>query len=595
MAAPGEDSVGLAESRLARAAGLLIAIGMAVRLWVLTERGSLFLDEASLALNVLARDVRLLTQPLDWGQAGPIGFLWIERVAVLSAGSAEWVLRLAPFLGGVAIPVLTWLVGVRTVGRRAALYATAACVASLIAIRYSSEVKPYSTDAAVAIGLVLFALRLRERPNAPARWLALGVAGVLGVFVSLPAAFVLGAVGLSLLGQVSLRRLAGCGAAWIAVFALQWWLALGESSASAYLKEYWAPVMLAPVASDFVARAIRAAAALWATPLQWTGALGVTLVAVGLGLCGVGRIARSAKRDAALLIGPAALAAVASVASLYPLSDRLAFFAAPGALLCAAACVDALVVRAGGLMRIAERWPSARTATPYVIAAAVAAWVGADSLRMLRAPGALEPTRTLFETIAAEAARDSSPVYVYARAVPAWVYATTDWAAHAAGDSAEIRRVARVTRLAGDVRSPAHENFAREGAVAVGEGDSLVVSAADVRGVDTRAGASRPPVELLGLAPGVRYRIAGPTRGSGPSPGWVPSEARRIMAAAVADSSRGSSRGTAVWLVASHFFEGTGADELRPLVVTLIAMGAQITEERRGGRDAIALKVTVAP
>ena len=45
------------------------------------------------------------------------------------------------------------------------------------------------------------------------------------------------------------------------------------------------------------------------------------------------------------------------------------------------------------------------------------------------------------------------------------------------------------------------------------------------------------------------------------------------------------------WVVASHFFEGTARDELRPLVAAINAKGLHVAEERRGGRDAVALKV----
>ena len=88
--------------------------------------------------------------------------------------------------------------------------------------------------------------------------------------------------------------------------------------------------------------------------------------------------------------------------------------------------------------------------------------------------------------------------------------------------------------------------------------------------------------ELIGLAPGVRYRIAGPMSADLPSPGWAAEEAQRMAAAALPD----------VWLVASHFFGGRTNDELRPLVDAARAAGLELTEERRAGRDVIAIRFT---
>ncbi|MDQ8155451.1 MAG: hypothetical protein P3B98_12400, partial [Gemmatimonadota bacterium] len=50
-----------------------IVLGLVARTWALSQRGSLWLDEASLALNIMTRSFGELLQPLDWGQAAPVG------------------------------------------------------------------------------------------------------------------------------------------------------------------------------------------------------------------------------------------------------------------------------------------------------------------------------------------------------------------------------------------------------------------------------------------------------------------------------------------------------------------------------------------
>lgn len=540
----------------ARAAFLVIVAGIALRSWVLSQRGSLWLDEASLAVNVLDRGFGALLQPLDWGQAAPVGFLWLERTAALTVGSSELALRLWPFVGGCAVLFLTWTVGRRLLDDRAALLATVAMSASLIGIRYSAEAKPYSSDAAVALLLLAAAHGVREHPEANLRWKVLALGGVVAFACSLPSAFVLAGIALVLAVSTGTRArrgaLAWCAAAWAATFATLWFVSLRDTASGDYLREYWAPVMLDPSAGDFVARLVRAAASVVAIPLRWTGGLGFTFLALALAAVGFARTVRQRPWAAALLVGPIAVALSASVAGLYPMSDRLAYFAAPA---------GQLLVAAGAVAAVDRARAAFRGAAFVAVVASVALVAGADSWRIVRAPGSLEPTRALFSAVAAEAARDSTPVYVFARATPAWLYATERW------DAPDAARVRVYSGTAGNTAHVAHENFARSGAVAAMEGEPLVV-----RGRRT---------ELLGLAPGVRYRIAGPTSRDGPAPGWADEEARRIAA---------SARPSA-WIVASHFFEGTPRDELRPLLEALDRAGLAPIEERRGGRDALALRV----
>jgi hypothetical protein len=168
---------------------------------------------------------------------------------------------------------------------------------------------------------------------------------------------------------------------------------------------------------------------------------------------------------------------------------------------------------------------------------------------------------------------------VFARAVPAWLYATMDW------KNVDRARFDAFVEASGSTESEGHENFARAGGIELGDGEGLVGHAA----FETRAGRNAlTGVEFIGLAPGVRYRIAGPTSADAPSPGWAEEEARRISM--IIDGSFTP----VAWVVASHFFEGTSRDELRPLVAAITAKGLQVVEERRGGRDAVALRI-VAP
>ena len=116
-----------------------IGVGAALRIWVLTQRGSLWLDEASLALNVLGRGFAGLARPLDWGQAAPVGFLWLERALTDLLGPAEWVFRLWPAAAGAGTLGVVWYVGRRAARPLSAAFAVVALAFSLLALRYSAE------------------------------------------------------------------------------------------------------------------------------------------------------------------------------------------------------------------------------------------------------------------------------------------------------------------------------------------------------------------------------------------------------------------------------------------------------------------------
>ena len=80
---------------------ILICWGAMLRLTQYLSNRSLWLDESSLALNIVNRSFSQLLKPLDYGQGAPLGFLILERLAVHVFGTHEYALRLFPFLCGI--------------------------------------------------------------------------------------------------------------------------------------------------------------------------------------------------------------------------------------------------------------------------------------------------------------------------------------------------------------------------------------------------------------------------------------------------------------------------------------------------------------
>lgn len=559
------------ESTPQRAAAIVawtaIVLGAAVRVWALSHRGSLWLDEASLALNVLTRPFGALLHPLDWGQAAPVGFLWFERALTLHTDVPDLWLRILPSLSGAALPWLLWRLGRRFVGTAAGALAAVTAAGSLLALRYSTEAKPYASDAAVAATLLLLACEVSDAPQRMRRWWALGAGVLLAVLLSLPAVFVIAAVAAFLATDREARATRGArtvaAPAFVlaaALFGVLWSLAYRASAASSTLQAYWAPVMLDVTADDRVVRVVRVLMELTWIPLRWTGSLLGTTVGVALWFSGLLVIARRRRASLVLVAGPVLLAMAASVIGAYPLSDRLAFFAVPGVWVAQAA---ALVGVRNALLTKRSVVANARLAAVFVVlvAAAVAVWQSTDSDRFLRDPGSLEPTRQLFAKVDEDAA--ATPVYVFARSAPAWLLATHE------GAWDRNPRLERWTALAGVAGGPGYENSARSRRVRHGEGDSLTV-------------ATTARTELIGLAPGIEYHIAGAPTAEQPTAGWAEEEARRLMAVARPD----------VWIVASHFFAGSPRNELRPLIEAAAAAGLRVVEERHAGNDVIAVRLS---
>lgn len=554
------------------AAVLAVVVGITLRVGVIVRGNSLWIDEAMLALNVLGRGWGSLATPLDWGQAAPVGFLWVLKALTKCFGASEWVFRVWPLAAGVGTLMITWLAGRRLVGAPSAACATVVMAVSFVAVRYSTEAKPYASDALVSMAIVWIGLAVHAEPQRVRRWLWLAVAGLAGVLLSYPAAFVLAAVGLALArdawrsGWRARTAWVACSGVWVLALANEWFLARGDGGVAAYLRDVWGPAMLNAPGPGLLWRARQALAAPSALLLRHDAGGTLAQVAIGLWIIGLLLLLWRRRGFAAAVLGvPVLLALAASFAGAYPLADRLGYFAAPLALLVMGTVVAEFAEFVG-----CASTPRARHLFVAGSALVIAVFVRSDAWRASDESGMLEPTRALFRGVQADATRRHVPVYVYARAIPAWVYGTTDWTSPDRGRFAFYRRVA------GRVDGPSQENRARDGAVAPESGDRLATTD---RGTP---GGLSGPVELAGLASGVMVRVVGPPSRDGPSPGWAAHEAARIAAAAQPE----------VWVAASHFLEGLPLDELRPLVDAIRAAGLHVIQVRRGGRDAVALLVS---
>jgi hypothetical protein len=368
----------------------LFVLGITARLCTYLSCTSYWYDEAYILLNVTHRTCGELLRPLDDQQAAPPLFLFLLRGLYLLDGSPEWLMRLPASVAGMAALALAVPLARQIVGRRGWVWAVGLCAVCHHAVSHSCEVKPYAFDLLFSELILLATATLLRRPRRAGRRPAfrfgrpatyptsciLLVAGVLAPWLSYPSVFLLGAAGSVLLwdGWRWRSRSFGrtgaalCASLFLSVGAL--WLFVVRQQHTGYLEKYWGAFF--PDLSS-LPRALSWSVG-YLVLVGHYGATGLGIPLMLLAILGWWRIGRRSAALLLLLVLPLVLAWLAAAVRVYPLGDRLVFFAAPCLWLPAAAGADAVVRRLRGRR-------------------AALAWVGLAGV--LLAPGAVRMTKEL--------------------------------------------------------------------------------------------------------------------------------------------------------------------------------------------------------
>lgn len=332
-----------------RALFLLLCLGCFARIFFFFTRGALWGDEAALAMNIAPRSFAQLLEPLEYFQVCPIGFLALSKCITLLFGDGEGALRALSLLSGIAVLPLTYFIVERLFDRRVALVAVALAAVAPSLVYYSAELKPYSTDAAVAAGVLLLTIQLLSAPDdwrLRAGFLGFGLFAVL---VSLPAIFMLGGSVAALLLDAIRRRsrwarlleISGGGAAFALLFWLHLTVFLSRSSAAS-----------APSVSRFWAQGFAPFPPTTLSDLRWYPAkfffafeepagLWPRYLAGLLFIGGAYYIYRRHRVFVVALVTPALLMLAASSLGRYPIEPRLILFLVPTMLIGVAASLTA--------------------------------------------------------------------------------------------------------------------------------------------------------------------------------------------------------------------------------------------------------------
>jgi hypothetical protein len=314
---------------------IAIALGIAgalLRLWQYLGRGSLWLDEAAIARNIVARSPAGLLHPLDFAQIAPKGFLLVEKLATDTVGTSDYALRLYSLLCALAALPLFYALARRALSEGGALLAFTFFVVLQRPIYYAAEAKQYSGDIFFACLLLLLGIRVLSPASSSRHWLRLGALGAIAVWFSQPALFILVGIGFALVIAVTQRKIP---LRWPAVVAGVLWMLSGVPSIwftlhslgppeYAYMKSFWGEGFW-PLPPHSLHDA--------AWPLLnfyglFRDALGMPVAIIGLALfvLGVAFLARHRPVMLAALGGPVLVLYVASASGVFPFATTLQGF-----------------------------------------------------------------------------------------------------------------------------------------------------------------------------------------------------------------------------------------------------------------------------
>lgn len=240
---------------------LVIVFGIIIRASKYLPAWSMRGDELAVTLNLINRSaIHLMTQPLDYEQAAPFGFLLTTKALLSLFGRSEYVLRLMAFLSGCISLILMNILLAKTGGRYGNVFGLSAFAVSHYLIYYSAELKQYSSDVLICLLLIWFFQKHLFKETKERDFWELGVTGTLALCFSHPALFVLIAIGFTLLlhyrkDKRKLVWIAAIGMVWAGVFLAIYLVLLRHQTTSTYLIEFWgnlASYMPIPPWRDFV-------------------------------------------------------------------------------------------------------------------------------------------------------------------------------------------------------------------------------------------------------------------------------------------------------------------------------------------------------
>jgi len=221
---------------------LTILIGIFLAIYQFIFNRSLWLDEASLALNIINRDFIELTKPLDYVQVAPIGFLFVEKVFVSVLGKNEFSLRIFSLISFlISIPYLYFLSNKLLRNQMMALMAASIYCITLSLINYSSEVKQYSIDVLLTILILYYCLTIQLNKNSSL--VILSIIGSIAIWFSNTSIIILFVAGSYLIYFEGLQnknfKIVSIFVFWLISFFIYYFLFIFDHPSKEVVVAYW--------------------------------------------------------------------------------------------------------------------------------------------------------------------------------------------------------------------------------------------------------------------------------------------------------------------------------------------------------------------
>jgi hypothetical protein len=277
---------------------------------------------------------------LDYDQGAPLGFLWTVKAAEVLLGNRELSLRLFPFLMGCLSLIILWLLARQLIKPVGGIFALLIFASSRYLVSYGAEVKQYAVDATVTLLLYLLGLSLLCKTATKRDYFLLAILGGLSIWMSHPAVFTLGGIGLTLIVSAALKKdwkgALGYGldsVFWVLNFAALYLIQYRELAANDYLTGFWAEYFM-PLTFSAPVWTLDRLGGLFYNPGGISGNVPAALILV-LFLAGVVSLIQRKMYWVWMFVLSLVFTLAASSLGKYPFGGRMGMFAVPGLLICA--------------------------------------------------------------------------------------------------------------------------------------------------------------------------------------------------------------------------------------------------------------------
>lgn len=344
---PNKWHANLSKNKYQWAILFLVIVGIILRLRQYLTVRSLWLDESALALNIINRSYLELFSPLNYGQAAPLLFLWIEKTFTLLGNTSELYLRLFPLMSSLIALILFPYVARKYMSWRATIIAFVFYVLSTSLIYYASEVKQYASDALATLLALLILLFILENSLSNFQAFLLLISGCFLLAVSHSSVFVLASASILFLfvcfrtrSKTEFLRVFVIATGWGITFLGLYLISLSNISEHRGLLSYW-QVAFPPSLQDPIAF-MRWLGQRFKLFFVDPGGLTLILLAVPIVILGIISLVKRNWILATSIILPVILVLVAAILHKYPFSSRLLLFLTPLLYLLVGEGIDSL-------------------------------------------------------------------------------------------------------------------------------------------------------------------------------------------------------------------------------------------------------------